>query len=65
MDTLVVRIESEEQIKLVQDFLQQHNMQSRVLTDEDKEDIVLGKLMEETDYEQTINSTDFLRNLRG
>lgn len=65
METIVVLTENEEQGKLVKAFLEQHKLKSRVLMDEDKEDIVLGRLMEETDYEEVIDTSTFLNKLRS
>lgn len=65
METILVQTENEEQIKLVQAFLEQHKLKSRVLTDEDKEDIVLGRLMEETNYNEVVDTDTFLNKLRS
>jgi hypothetical protein len=65
METIVIQAQNAEEAKLVQDFLQQHKIKARVLTEEDKEDIVLGKLMEETDYEDVMNLDQFLSKLRS
>jgi hypothetical protein len=65
METILVQTENEEQTRLVQQFLEEHKLKSRVLTDEDKEDIVLGMLMEKTDYNEVINTDTFLNKLRS
>ncbi len=64
METILVQAENEEQPKLLQAFLEQHKLKSRVLSDDDKEDIVLGRLMEETDYNEVIDTDTFLNKLR-
>ena len=64
METILVEAENEEQVKLVHAFLEQHKLKSRILTDDDKEDIVLGGLMEETDYTEVIDTDAFLNKLR-
>jgi hypothetical protein len=46
-------------------FLEQHKLKSSVLTEEDKEDMVLARLMEETNYDQTVDTDTFLNNLRS
>ncbi len=63
METILVQANNEEQAKLVKAFLKQHNLKSRVLSDEDKEDIVLGRLMEETDYSEVIDTDSFSKKL--
>ena len=65
METIVVQTENEEQGKLVKAFLEQHKLKNRVLSDENKEDIVLGRLMEETDYEELVDTDMFLNKLRS
>ncbi len=64
METILVQAENEEQPKLLHAFLEQHKLKSRVLSDDDKEDIVLGRLMEETDYNEVIDTDTFLNKLR-
>jgi len=64
METLLIQTENLEQLRLVEDFLKEHHLKSRVLNDEDKEDIVFGRLMEETDYSETVDTTEFLKQLR-
>lgn len=65
METILIQTDNLEEIKLVQAFLQQHKIKGHVLSDDDKEDIVLGRLMEETDYEEVIDTNTFLHKLRG
>jgi len=65
METILVQAANPEELKMIEEFLKKNNLKSRILTDDDKEDIVLGKLMEETDYSDTIPTSDFLKKLRG
>ena len=65
METILIQTNSAEEAKLVQSFLQQNKIKGHVLTDDDKEDIVLSRLMEETDYEEIIEINTFLHKLRG
>ena len=64
METLLVQTANKEQLQLVENFLKQHHLKSRVLTEDDKVDIVLGRLMEETDYSETVDTEDFIKQLR-
>ncbi len=57
METNVVQPNNDDQVKLVKAFLEQHKLKNRVLSEEDKEDIVLGRLMEESDYNE-LTDTD-------
>ncbi len=63
METILIQTESPEEVKLVQSFLQEHKLKGRILSDDDKEDIVLGRLMEETEYEEMIDTNSFLKKL--
>ena len=65
METILIQAESAEQVRLLQSFLNQNNMNSRVLSDDDKEYIVLGRLMEETDTNERIDTNAFLKKLRS
>ena len=65
METILIQAESAEQVRLLQSFLTQNNMNGRVLSDDDKEDIVLGRLMEETDTNERIDTNAFLKKLRS
>ncbi len=65
METILVQTENEEQARLVKAFLEQHKLKGHVLTEEDKEDIVLGRLMEETDYNEVVDVNNFLNKLRS
>ena len=65
METIVVQAANAEELKMIENFLKENNIKSRVLTDDDKEDIVLGKLMEEADYNETIPTDAFIKKLRS
>ena len=65
METIVVQAANAEELKMTEDFLKKNKLKSRVLTDDDKEDIVLGKLMQETDYNETIPTDTFIKKLRS
>lgn len=65
METIVVQAANAAELKLIEEFLKKNKLKSRVLTDDDKEDIVLGKLMEETDYNETVPTDSFIKKLRS
>lgn len=65
METILIQTGNAEERKLVQSFLQKNKIKGRILTDDNKEDIVLGRLMEETDNEDLIDTTTFLEKLRS
>lgn len=65
METIVVQAANAEELKMIEEFLKKNKLKSRVLTDDDKEDIVLGRLMEETNYNETIPTDAFIKKLRS
>jgi hypothetical protein len=65
METIVVQAANAKELKMIEDFLKKNKLKSRVLTDDDKEDIVLGKLMEEADYNETIPTDALIKKLRS
>lgn len=65
MEILLIQTKNAEERKLVEEFLKKNNLQSRLLSEEDKEDVVLGSMMEETDYSDTVDTDTFLNKLRG
>ena len=65
METIVVQAANAEELKMIEEFLKKNKLKSRVLTGDDKEDIVLGKMMEETNYNETIPTNTFIKKLRS
>lgn len=65
METILIQTANEKELKLVQSFLSEHKLKSRILSDENKEDIVLGNLMQETDYNDIVDTNEFIKKLRN
>ena len=65
METIVVEPSNVEELKLLKEFLQKNHIKNRVLNDEDKEDLILGLMMQETDYNDTIDANEFIKQLQG
>jgi hypothetical protein len=63
METIVVQPSNKEEMEILKKFLQQRNIKNHVLNEEDKEDFVLGLLMQETDYNETIDWEDFKKEM--
>ncbi|MDQ3845741.1 MAG: hypothetical protein M3342_17275 [Bacteroidota bacterium] len=61
METILIQAANAEELKLIEEFLKKNKLKSRLLTEEDKEDLVLGRMMEETDYNDIV-PTDSLKN---
>jgi hypothetical protein len=60
-----VQPSNDEELKLLKEFLQKSRIKSRVLSEEDKEDLVLGLMMQETDYNDSMDANDFIKQLQG
>ncbi|HEX5153499.1 MAG TPA: hypothetical protein VFW07_18750 [Parafilimonas sp.] len=65
METVLVQPANIEELKLLKEFLQKSSIKNRVLSEEDKEDFVLGLMMQETDYSHTIDTENFIKQLQG
>ena len=65
MNTLLIQTVNNQELVLVETFLKQHHLKSRILTNDDKEDIVLGKMMDETNYTETVDTNEFIKQLRN
>ncbi|HEX8459902.1 MAG TPA: hypothetical protein VF623_00665 [Segetibacter sp.] len=64
MKTMVINMENEEQVNLIQSFLEKNNLKGKIFSNEDKEDYVLSRLMNETDYKEVIDTSEFIQMLR-
>lgn len=65
METIVVQPSNDEELKQLKEFLEKSRIKNRVLNEEDKEDLVLGLMMQETDYNDTIDANAFIKQLQG
>jgi len=65
METIVVQPSNDEELNLLKEFLEKSRIKNRVLNEEDKEDLVLGLMMQETDYNDTMDANAFIKQLQG
>lgn len=63
MNTIVIHA-TDQQMTLINEFLKAHHLKSRVLSEDDKEDIVMSRLIQETDFSDIVDTDDFMRKLR-
>ena len=61
----MVQVANAAELKMIEEFLKKNKFKSRVLTADDKEDIILGKLMEEVDYNEASPIEPFIKKLRS
>jgi hypothetical protein len=52
-------------MQLLKDFLERTQIKNKIISEEDKEDFVLGLMMQETDYNDKIDTTAFIKRLQG
>jgi hypothetical protein len=65
METIMVQPSSDAEMRLLKEFLEKTKIKNKLISEEDKEGFVLGLMMQETDYEDTIDTTEFINHLRG
>jgi hypothetical protein len=63
METIVVQPSGKEELALLKAFLRKSRIKNRILNEEDKEDFVLGLMMQETDYNDVIGPNKFIKQL--
>jgi hypothetical protein len=64
MDTILIQPANMEEMEMIKDFLDKSHIKSRLISDEEKEDLVLGLLMQETDYNDIVDTEEFIKNLQ-
>ncbi len=63
MQSLVITPKTKAQFKLLADLLAEMNIKATVLSDEEKEDLGLLKLMEEADRTKTVSKETIMKKL--
>ncbi|MEP6466760.1 MAG: hypothetical protein ABJB05_10665 [Parafilimonas sp.] len=65
METIVVQPSSNEEVIMLKEFLKQKNIKNRIINEDDKDDFVLSLLMQQTDYNDIVDTNKFLKQLQG
>ena len=65
METIMVQPSSDAEMRLLKEFLEKTKIKNKFISEEDKEGFVLGLMMQETDYDDTIDTTEFINHLQG
>ena len=63
METIVVQPSNNEEMQVLKEFLESRNIKNRILNDDDKGDFILGLLMQETDYNDVVDTNEFIEQL--
>jgi len=65
MESIVINPKTKGEAKLINDFLEKMNISSKVLTDEEKEDMGLVMMMKETDMDDLVSREEIMQKLKA
>lgn len=65
MESIVISPKTKDEAKLITDLLQKMNISSKVITDEEKEDMGLVMMMKETDMDDLVSREEIMQKLRS
>ena len=65
METLIVTVKDKHEMQLVSDMLKKMRIEAKKLSDEDREDIGLSKLMKQANRSEKVSRDQVMKSLRG
>ncbi|SHM96179.1 hypothetical protein [Mucilaginibacter sp. OK098] len=65
MESIVISPKTKDEAKLITDLLQKMNISSKIITDEEKEDMGLVIMMKETDMDDLVSREEIMQKLRS
>lgn len=65
METLIVTVKDKHEMQLVTDMLKKMKINAKKLSDEDREDIGLSKLMKQANRSEKVSRDQVMQSLRG
>jgi hypothetical protein len=65
MESIVINPKTKDEAKLINDFLAKMNISSKVLSDEEKEDMGLVMMMKETDMYDLVSREEIMQKLKS
>lgn len=65
MSSIVINPKSSEELKFISELLKKLGVKSKVLSDEDSEDLGLALLMREADRTETVSEEEIMSKLNG
>lgn len=65
METLIVTVKDKHEMQLVTDMLKKMRINAKKLSDEDREDIGLSKLMKQANRSEKVSRDQVMQSLRG
>jgi len=63
MESIVISPKTKDEAKLITDLLQKMNISSKIITDEEKEDMGLVMMMKETDMDDLVSREEIMQKL--
>ena len=65
METLIVTVKDKHEMQLVTEMLKKMRINAKKLSDEDREDIGLSKLMKQANRSEKVSRDQVMKSLRG
>ncbi len=65
MSSIVVNPKSQQELKFLSELLKKLGVESKVLSDEDVEDLGLAVLMKDVDRSDSVSEDDIMKKLKG
>lgn len=65
METLIVTVKDKHEMQLVSDMLKKMRINAKKLSDEEREDIGLSKLMRQANRSEKVSRDQVMKSLRG
>jgi hypothetical protein len=65
MESIVISPKTKDEAKLITDLLQKMNISSKIITDEEKEDMGLVMMMKETDMDDLVSREEIMQKLKS
>lgn len=65
MESIVVNPKTKDEIKVITDLLNKMNIQSKIITDEEKEDMGLLMMMKEADRNARVTKEEVMKKLKS
>ena len=65
METLIVTVKDKQEMKFVSDMLKKMRINAKILSDEEREDMGLAKLIKQADRSEKVSRDQVMKTLRG
>jgi hypothetical protein len=65
MESIVISPKTKDEAKIITDLLEKMNISSKVITDEEKEDLGLLMMMKETDRNEKVSREEVMKKLNS